>query len=679
MYLDERSDRLLQELLRSPNITNAKLQEKFGLTRRQVEYSIQKINNWLEEQTYPTIGRSASGLFSISPELFQLISDKEYQQADFYIPSENERASMIILMLMTMTEELSLNHFISELEVSKNTVLSDLKLAQSIIDGDNLQIRYTRLHGYLIEGDEWNKRSAMITAAERIMESYGGETYLKRLMHVELAEIQKLRGQLEEVEKHLNLHFIDSKMKILPYILQAIFRRIEQKQTIVTPFMIDYDELSDTKEYEAVEILIEDRPAISKEERIYIALQLLTTNILPKQHLKMEEMPQLKQAIEQVISNFEKKAVVQLINKESLIERLFAHIKPAYYRIKYALTTDYRFLDKIDQEYQTIHYIVKQSLTPLEAFIGAKVPENEAVFITLFIGGHLIDSASNITKKLRAVVVCPNGLSISKLMEKNMRGLFPEIYFYPAMSIREFEQTDVVYDIVFTATPLATDKKLFLVNAMMDEAEKMELRRRVLRAVYMINEQSFSAEALMKTIGKYADIKNVEKLERAVQEFLFPHKEEPAFSADEKLPLAKLLPQDRIILMDKVASWREAITIAAAPLLADGSITESYVEEMHRQYPNPNWNIILRKKIAIPHAEIDKGARKLGMSMLCLREGLPLEDGSELHCMVVIAAIDKNAHFTGLLELMELAGNEEKMNVIKEARDKETIFNLIKG
>lgn len=679
MYLDERSDRLLQELLRSPNITNAKLQTKFGLTRRQVEYSIQKINNWLAGQNYPTIGRSPNGLFNISKELFQLISDKEYQQADFYIPSENERASMIILMLMTMTEELSLNHFISELEVSKNTVLSDLKLAQSIIDGDNLHIKYTRMHGYLIEGDEWNKRSAMIAAAERIMESYGGETYLKRLMQVELSEIQKLREQLEEVEKRLNLHFIDNKMKILPYILQAIFRRIEKKQTIVTPFMIDYDELSDTKEYEAVEILIKDRPAIVKEERIYIALQLLTTNILPKQHLKMEEMPQLKQAIEQVISNFEKKAVVQLMNKEALIERLFAHIKPAYYRIKYTLTTDYRFLDKIDQEYQTIHYIVKQSLGPLEAFIGAKVPDNEAVFITLFIGGHLIESVDNIKKEMRAVVVCPNGLSISKLMEKNMRGLFPEIYFYPAMSIREFEHTEVAFDIVFTATPLVTDKKLFLVNEMMDETEKTELRRRVLRTVYMINDQSFSTEALMKIIRKYADVKNEEKLTRAVQDFLFPHKEELAFGTDEKLPLSKLLPQKRIVLRGKVKSWSEAITIAAAPLLEDGSITKQYVEEMQRQYPQPNWNIILRKKIAIPHAEIDKGVQKLGMSMLCLREGLPLDDGTKLHCMVVIAAIDKNAHFTGLLELMELAENEEKMNTIKKATSAETIFQLFKS
>lgn len=49
MYLDERSNSLLKELLRHPDTSSTNLQAKFGLTRRQVDYSFQKINNWLEE------------------------------------------------------------------------------------------------------------------------------------------------------------------------------------------------------------------------------------------------------------------------------------------------------------------------------------------------------------------------------------------------------------------------------------------------------------------------------------------------------------------------------------------------------------------------------------------------------------------------------------------------------
>ncbi|MCH3176457.1 helix-turn-helix domain-containing protein, partial [Listeria monocytogenes] len=81
---------------------------------------------------------------------------------DWYIPSEKERASLIILMLTTGSDELSLNHFISELEVSKHTVLRDLKLVQKTLDKFNLEVKYSRLRGYLIDGDEWNQRTALI-------------------------------------------------------------------------------------------------------------------------------------------------------------------------------------------------------------------------------------------------------------------------------------------------------------------------------------------------------------------------------------------------------------------------------------------------------------------------------------------------------------------------------------
>ncbi|MBC8824214.1 PTS sugar transporter subunit IIA, partial [Escherichia coli] len=83
-----------------------------------------------------------------------------------------------------------------------------------------------------------------------------------------------------------NLHFIDNKMQILPYILEAVFRRMKKGQTITTSFLIDYNELSDTREYGAAEIFIEEEPNMPEAERMYITLQLLTSNVLPKQYLK---------------------------------------------------------------------------------------------------------------------------------------------------------------------------------------------------------------------------------------------------------------------------------------------------------------------------------------------------------------------------------------------------------
>ncbi|MBA3926205.1 BglG family transcription antiterminator [Listeria rustica] len=678
MYLDERSNVLLKEILRHPNISNAKLQEKFGLTRRQVDYSFQKVNQWLEEQAYPKIHRSANGRFVVEPDLFQLVEGTANgEEEDRYILSEKERASLIILMLSTSQEELSLNHFISELEVSKNTVLRDLKGVQAIFDTFGLEVHYSRMNGYQVCGDEWNQRSALIYAAGHIISSYNGEQLLRHFMQIETARVEQIRDHLVAVEVQLNLTFIDNKMQILPYILESIFRRIRKGQRITTEFLIDFNELSDTQEYGAAKLLIEDEPYISETERLYISLQLLTSNVLPKNDLTNETSPRLKMAVAQVLSEFEKKACIQFVDKDSLLEKLFAHIKPAYYRIKYHLTTDYSLLDKIDQEFEAVHYIVKQSLKPLEKFIGTRIPENESIFITLFIGGHLIDTTERLQTRLKAVVVCPNGLSISRLMEKTLRSLFPEIFFYQAMSIREFERTNVRYDLIFSAVPLQSDKKIFLINQLMDEQERLELRRRVMRTVYMVGESGVSVEQLMRAVEKYADVQDKERLARALAECLTQPMNMTENLIDEKKQLIDLLQPEMIQRTKRVKDWQTAIQMASEPLLEKGAITEAYVDEMMRQHVTPAAHIVLRQTIAIPHAETEKGVKELGMSMLYIEEGLALESGGTLHFVVVIAAIDKNAHFQALLQLMELAGHKKTLKKIAQLEEPQIIHQTI--
>ncbi|WP_430535811.1 BglG family transcription antiterminator [Listeria rocourtiae] len=679
MYLDERSNVLLKEILRHPNISNAKLQEKFGLTRRQVDYSFQKVNQWLEEQAYPKIHRSANGRFVVEPDLFQLVEKKaNRKEGDWYILSEKERTSLIILMLATNQEELSLNHFMGELDVSKNTVLRDLKGVQLIFDTFGLEVYYSRMKGYQIRGDEWNQRTALIYAVEHIISSYQGESFLQHFMQIDAARVDTIRKHLAEVERQLDLTFIDNKMQILPYILESIFRRIRKGQRITTEFLIDFNELSDTQEYGAVQLLIEDEPYISETERLYISLQLLTSNVLPKNDLTNETSPCLKRAVAEVLNEFEKRACIQFVDRESLLEKLFAHIKPAYYRIKYHLTTDYSLLDRINQEFQAVHYIVKQSLKPLEKFIGTRIPENESIFIALFIGGHLIDTTERLQTRLKGVVVCPNGLSISRLMEKTLRSLFPEIFFYQAMSIREFEQTNVHYDLIFSAAPLQTEKKIFLINQLMDEQERLELRRRVMRSVYMMGESSVSVEQLMRAIEKHATVQDKERLAKALADCLTQPLKVAENATGEKKQLSDLLKPGMIQRVQSVPDWQTAIQLASVPLLQKGAITEMYVQEMMQQHVIPAAHIVLRQTIAIPHAETEKGVKELGMSMLYIENGLSLEGGGTLHFVVVIAAIDKTAHFQALLQLMELAGSKKTLIQIRQQEKPENIHQTIK-
>lgn len=677
MYLDERSNLILKSVLSNPDISNSELEKKHHLSRRQISYSFTKINDYLKEKNYPAIKRTNGGKFIVSPILIDMFAEKdEGSTSARYIPSEKERAQLILLMLLSSEEELSLIHFSSGLEVSKNTVLRDIKVAQKIVKAYNLEIVYSRMYGYDMVGNEWHKRRLLIDVLMNIFDIYKGEFYIRQLVGISEEDFEKLKFQMEEVEVRLNLKFIDERIRLLPYVIAVLLRRIRRGQVIKDSYYIDYEALSDTKEFEAAEILIQDSPSIPKDERLFITLQLLTSNVLSSQFLTDKELPQLKKSLMDSLELFEKKAAVTFKEKEALLERLFLHMKPAYYRIKYHMTTDYSMIEKVSDDFKAIHFIVKDSIKPFEEYIGCEIPENEVMFITILIGGHLINSGETIPIKKRAVVVCPNGVSISKLMEHSLRDLFPEFYFYEAFSIREFEKLEQEYDIVFSPVPLQTDQQLFIVGQFLTDFEKLQLRQRVMQGIFGLNTSVVNIDQLIGVIERYAKVEEKQALEKALQDY-FVLQVSSELKQKNEYSLSDFITPETIVLKNYVNNWQEAIEIAAQPLLEKGVIEKRYIDTIQAQYPTMSPHILLRMNIAIPHASPEDGVNSVGMSLLKIRDGLSVQDGQKIHYIVVIAAIDKSQHLNALLQLMKMADKQEAIQKMIQMDSQDEVFAVI--
>ncbi|MCB5236195.1 MULTISPECIES: BglG family transcription antiterminator [Niallia] len=681
MYLDERSNILLKEVLSNPDTSNIKLEKKFHLSRRQVSYSFQKINDWLESNNYPAIKRTNGGKFIISPVIMELFAEKTDEQADkHYIPSETERAQFILLYIISSDDELSLLHFTSALGVSKNTILRDMKTVQQMIEPYELEVSYSRMKGYELKGKEWNVRKLLVEVLENILSIYNGEIYIQKFINVPKDNLITIKERLAEVECSLNLQFIDERINLLPYILAVILKRIQKGKVIQDFYHIDYRSLSDTKEFIAAEILIKDIKHIPKEEHLFMTLQLLTSKILSAQFLADHQIPELTKALETFLHTFEYKACIAFKDKAALLERLVLHMKPAYYRMKYNLSTNYTMMEKVSEEFETIHFIVKDSIAPVEEYIGCPIPESELMFITIFVGGHLISSGETIQKKKKAVVVCPNGVSISRLMESTLRELFPEFYFHQALSIREFHQLNYQVDIIFSPVPLQTDTKQFVINRILSDFEKVQLRQRVLREIFDLNTNVINIEQLMGKIEKYASIKDKESLRDALQEHFTitttSETQEPMTKTD--LSLASLLTPEMITVVQSVEDWQQGIQIAAGQLLKNGSITENYVEEMLKQYPAMVQHIVLRNVIAIPHADPEAGVNRVGMSLLKIEDGIPFNEKVRVHFIVVLASTDKHKHLYALRQLMSISKNGEEISNLKISKNPEQLYEIIK-
>ncbi|PTM58466.1 BglG family transcription antiterminator [Desmospora activa] len=677
MYLDRRSTKLLQEVVSNPGLKSDDLKRIHDLNRRQLQYSFDKINDWLNLKNLPKIERTRQGRFVIDPVLASTILQKKNIPLQETLPSEQERISIILLMLVSRNEELSLLHFTSVLQFSKNTILSDIKKAQRFLDQYEIEIQYSRRHGYRLLGTEFAVRHVLIALVNQCLTLPNGRHHLEKATGLSKTAIDGYRQQIEGVERELELQFTDDKIEAMPYILALTLKRIKQKKT-VEPFYIHYDELSDTKEYRATELILKNSENIPIEERLFITLHLLTTNVYTSENETEDLVPHLRQALSDMLVLFEKRSCIFFKEKEQLLNQLMLHTKPAYYRIKYHLTEANELHHSASTDFLELHHLARQAMQPLEELIGEPIPENEAIYLSMLLGGWLCKQGDRLQQQIKAVVVCPNGVSVSRLMLSQLHALFPEFVFVQALSIREFQTYSLPYDLVFSSVYVHTDKKLFMISPLMGETEKLRLRKQVMMETTGFVPTDVQLQQLLQIVEKHAIVTNKDPLAVELNQFLQQGNVSiPDVRTERDTPnLSDFLHEGTIQKKRGAQSWDHAVRIAAKPLLADRSIFPSYIEailSVEEQDPY----IILGSGIAIPHADPELGVNRVAMSLLQLDEGVPYAGNHTIHTIVVIAAVDKYQHLKALRQLIKLSQHRKTALSIAKANSVTAIASLI--
>ncbi|KKI91850.1 hypothetical protein WQ54_12840 [Bacillus sp. SA1-12] len=678
MYLDKRSTTLLQEILNNPNTTLTILERKLELNRRQINYSFEKINNWLSSLNHPKIERTKTGNFIVPSSLIHILPiDNEKIDVETYILSEKERISVILLMLLSRDEELSLLHLVSTLGVGKNTVLRTINAAQDFLDKYQLKIIYSRQDGYRIEGQEFDKRRLLITVIQSIMTFYNGEKILLHYSTIDEGQVENLREKIELIEVHLSIKFTDERLMALPYIIAVWINRVNQGKIIEPNFNIEFSDLKDTKEYQAVVNVFSELEAIPPKELLYLTLQLLTMNISSSQVLNDDKLKDLRNTLFEMVKIIENISAIEIPNKQELIDKLFLHVKPAYYRIKYNLGLMTSTFTQFDEKLEDLHEIVKVSTNPIETLLGCSIPESENIFLTMIVGGWLTRHGVQLNNKKIAAVVCPNGVSVSKLLQANLKSIFPEFKFLESMSHREFFNYKGKVDILFTTQRLSTDIKQYIVPTVINEREKNELRKRILHEKYGLVSNNINYKELIQIISNHAEIKDSNGLLKSLSSYFGKFVSDSEIEPRSTLTLKDLIYPETIMIRDNVKDWKEALWLASESLLKNNYIGHNYVEAMIEQYQNDSRYIMLASNIAIPHSRPENDVYRVGMGFLKLNEPVEFSGGNFVKLICVIAAVDKEQHIRPILQLRRMAESQTDIKSIKNAKTKKEIYSIV--
>lgn len=142
--------------------------------------------------------------------------------------------------------------------------------------------------------------------------------------------------------------------------------------------------------------------------------------------------------------------------------------------------------------------------------------------------------------------------------------------------------------------------------------------------------------------------------------------------------LTTLLTEDRIHIVNEVSDWRDAVTRAVSPLIADGTVKASYLQAIIESTHANGSYYVLAPGIAMPHARPETGVNENGLAFLLVKNGVQFpgeEEPVKLHFL--LAASDANRHIDLITELSELFCNDEDMTALFEAEETADVLRII--
>lgn len=674
MFIDARSRLILEELaIYQGRMPISRLMKKYEWNARQIDYSIAKINDYLSFQQMDKIIKLNGELISDSDILTILSKVKKYSKK-IYILSEEERTEISLLLLIAQREPLSLQDFIIDLDISKNTALKNMRNVKQMLKKYQLKLTYTRNDGYQIEGKETTIRFLLRDITIKLVEDEIKTDYVLSLLKIK-EELQQVREKLTLLEYQLAIVYTDHRHSIVSLLITIFLRRI-QRGKVIKEKIPDQADVKDTQEYQVMQSMFGDS-VLSTNEIVYLTIYILAIDISKVEDSLKTEVPNLRPAIDQLINLFEKQACITFFDRTFLIKMLIQHLKPAYYRVKYRLNLSQGLNETLiqvamDKEFKEIYQIIQTCIGPIEQVFGKVLPETELRLLTLIFASEMKNERNEQKEQYRAAVVCSEGISVSRILYLTLSELIPELQFLQPMSLRELATLDSnSYDLVIAPFYVETNKKLIIIDPVITRKNRNRVRENILSQLYGISSNQLSVERIMEIVREHTNIADEQQLISNLTSYIYvsavPSRQKLNLGKEETNPnLMELLPKERIVKVNKVEDWKEALYLAADPLIQDGSIMPDYIERIIENYTKEIPHIVFGKEIAVPHANEADFVYKLGMSMLIVESGVTFTQNQHVHIVILLATPDKQSHLTAMLQLLELSADDEVIEAIRQ-------------
>jgi transcriptional antiterminator/mannitol/fructose-specific phosphotransferase system IIA component (Ntr-type) len=573
---------------------------------------------------------------------------------------------------MTKDSHHSLQTLADRFYVSKNTMYSDMKQIKKDLMAQHLELSYSRKNGYQILGAEYQLRNHLVQITRHLLKSFYGKSCFNAFHFIQQTDYTNLKTCLAQIEKRAQIQLTDEQMEELPYILAVIMSRI---RCVPKPwsFKIEKYDIRNTVEFPIIKECLRNFTFLKDADTLYLSLHILSSNRIESafDFINSEE---IIKAIDQFVEIIKNKLAVQFVKETEFKDKLLLHVQPAIFRNLFGFRINNPLTDRFIKEHRETYLTVADGVKPFEKIVGHSLSDEEIVYLSMIVLGWIYQSEENQSHSIKAVVLCPNGTSVSQLLLENLRNMFREIEFIGAYSFRQFKHMDLKPDIIFTTKPIESLVQTIVIPPFLEPETRKQIRSSV--AKLLNRNASIQAKSVIRVLQDILPKEKQIDAERILRSYFEENQERKAFPT-LRSKKQKLNDHNVMIIHDSV-SWKNCLDVVFQPILARRSVTLNYLNRCKDVFYKNYKQMLIGPNIYLPHTTPSE-TDQFDIEIVLFKQPIIDPDGHSLRLIVGLVPAKTNEHVPLLLMLNDLFLNHESLEKLTFSETKNQALCVFEG
>ena len=655
---------LLKQVEETPLTT---IQSELHISRRTVYYNVNKLNEFLFGfGISPVNNRRGEGYYLTEDQKKEIREIIQFEQSAYNL-TPDERVQYLVCWLMYPKESVFIEDIIFTFDISRNSVSNDLKVMKSAIEKYDLTLEFDLKNGYSIQGQIFGKRALLLYYLKILLKKIS----YKSIDFLNTTEVEDFYARLQRISVNMRNEYDDFNLLAIACVLNIVHFVDERFDFSI----LELRDLEKTDELRMIDQYFED---LNVHERLYLTIHLLGSKASSVIHIESGQKDiQLFELAQHLVELFERQTLVELSEKNELVNSLYMHFKLSMYYYQLSIQISNILLEAVKVNYESLYQLIKSICESIQDEFPFILTDSEVSYITMHFGGHQRKMRSKYYAPIRVLIVCPSGISTSTLLRKEVEDLYANVSVVAATTANNIYQYDGKVDFIVSTIDLDTNIPWIKVNAILEKEDKSKIASMISMNVetYQLNGENLNG--LFSVLRKYVDEEQIENLRRDIYEYFRNGHFVVETKENDQLRLGDILTEENIVQINKNISWQEAINIASEPLLITKSITPEYVQAMIDLVEEHGAYIVLKNKIAIAHAKPEEGANRLNVSLLINRKKICFDENIGIHYLFILSSPNPRSHLQILKDISYWTNEEVNLKILLNSNIDE-LMNFIK-